>query len=131
MTTLYRKQGRRYFPVAETEAFAGIPLGNWYVRVKPGVVRSMPVDLPNNAVIEHAVAGVEEAMVSAMLERCKPELDGRFVPAEQTLAYRRAWEAWKKEVGDTPIHFTGVSMVDVVRAGLKVLRDKIEDASES
>ena len=67
----------------------------------------------------------EEAMVEAMRKR--QEVTGvgvRHVPESERAKYQRAWDAWKAIVGDVPLYFEGVSMHDVVTAGLDVLRRK-------
>lgn len=123
--TLYEKRGRRYYPVSERETFDGIPEGWWLVRVQPGLRSSRRIVAPDTVGLEAAMFLAEEAMVEAMRKR--QEVTGvsvRHVPENERAKYQRAWEAWKAIVGDVPLYFEGVSMHDVVAAGLDVLRRK-------
>lgn len=126
MTTYYVKNGRRYRAVAESDAFGAIPEGWWLVHVFPGGLSSRKSVTPDRPAVEAAIREAEDAMVEAMLKRCEPTGPGvRHVPEKDRPRYLRAWEAWKKIVGDVPMYFEGVSMHDVVDAGIAALRAKI------
>lgn len=132
MTTLYKKKGRRYYPAAETEVFDGVPEGWWLMRVQPGL-RSMRRTLdPAYAETEAALREAEDAMVDAMRVRCEPTgPQTKHVPEKDRAKYMKAWEAWKAIVGDVPMYFEGVSMMDVVEAGLNAVRKKIVDSRKT
>ena len=129
---LYEKRGRRYFPVAERDAFDGVPKGWWLVHVVPGGMSARRVVDPAFAETEAAMRSAEEAMTEAMRARQEPQMDWRRVPVRSEARYKRAWEAWRREVGDDiGIFFEGVSMRDVVQAGLEALRREIANTKKS
>ena len=120
--TLYEKRGRRYVPVAEENAFAGIPEGWWLVHVKPGGLSSRRMLTPAHAEVEAAMRLAEDVMVEAM-RRKQGASDLNPRPYRDPAKARRAWKAWADIMGDeTMLCFDGVSMRDVVDAGLDALR---------
>lgn len=130
--TLYEKRGRRYYPVAERDALDGIPAGWWLVRVEPGLRSSRRILEPAIAECEAAMRIAEDDMIKAMLKRC--EVTGhqtKHMQSEhQKKKYLKAWEAWKAIVGDVPMYFEGVSMHDVVDAGIEALRARLKKDRE-
>lgn len=127
MTTLYAKNGRRYRPVAESDAFDALTEGWWLVRVAPGSKSMRKLVEPAHAELEAAMRGARDAMVEAMREKQTPTgPDVRHVPEHQRAKYQRAWDAWVAIVGDVPLYFEGVSMHDVVNAGLDAVRRAVE-----
>lgn len=123
--TLYEKRGRRYVPVAERDAFDGIPLGWYLVNIRSGGMSARRVTElePDHAALEAAMVEAEGAMVAAMnaANVCAP--DERGLSREQIASRRRGWKAWMQETGEgPPLAFRGVSMIDVVRAGLDAVR---------
>lgn len=133
MPTLYEKRGRRYYPVAEQQVFDSIPGGHWLVSVYPGVRTQRRILEPSIAEAEAAIEQAAEAMVAAMNEANRPTFDlrrtvaggYRAVTPEETERYKRAYKAWSDIVGDQPLCFNGVSMYDVVQAGIDVLRKRM------
>lgn len=123
MTTYYEKRGRRYYPIAERDAFYAIPEGDWLVHVRPGLRSSKKLIEPAYPELEAAMRVAEEAMVKAMYGSSTERLeDKRYCPADRELA-RKGWEAWKAVVGDRPIYCTSDSMLEVVRAGIRAVRE--------
>jgi hypothetical protein len=124
MTTYYEKRGRRYIPVAETEIYAGFPKGYYLVSIEPGLTSVTRTVEPDYAAVEHAMRHAMTEMVAAMHKACEcrgPQM--KYLSPEQKQKYLRGWEAWVREVGeDVPMYFEGVSMHDVVDAGIKALR---------
>lgn len=126
MTTFYEKRGRRYVPVAETDTYHGLTKGSYLVVVAPGSTSVRRLAEPAIPEIEAAMLVAEEAMVGAMYEAAKCKPDTRKMPPRLKAKYDRAWEAWKTIIGkDAPIYFEGVSMQDVVEAGLQALRKRM------
>ncbi len=123
MTTLYEKRGRNYRPVAESETYSSLTEGWYLVHVRPGTTSVKRLIEPAYAELEAAIKVATDAMVDAMRERQVPTgPDVRHVPEHRREKYRRAWEAWKAIVGDVPLYFEGVSMHDIVKAGLDAVR---------
>ncbi len=124
MTVYYEKRGRRYVPVSESEIYRGLTEGYYLVQVRPGSTSTIRTTEPDYASVEHAMKYAAEAMVDAMFVAC--EIRGpktKHLTPEQKAKYARGWEAWVREVGeDVPMYFEGVSMRDVVEAGIKALR---------
>jgi hypothetical protein len=54
MATLYKKVGRRYIPVSDTEAYQGLPNGCWLIKVDHGSVQTRKCIEPANAALEFA-----------------------------------------------------------------------------
>lgn len=54
MATLYKKVGRRYIPVSDTEAYEGLPNGCWLIKVDNGSVQTRKCIEPANAALEFA-----------------------------------------------------------------------------
>lgn len=122
MTTFYVKRGRRYVPVAEHGEWPRMAHGFHLVEVRPGFVASRAVD-PALAELMAAARITESAMVAAMVARCLPDEPRNVTEADpkDQARYQLAWDAWRTIVGPEPMHFRGVSMVDVVRAGVDAL----------
>lgn len=126
--TLYRRVGRRYQPVAEMEALSGIPEGWWLVHVQPGCTSSRRMITPDYAEFEAAARVAEKEMVEAMHARCALKPDVQHVPEKDRPRYKRAYEAWRAIIGEVvSLRFEGVSMADVVAAGIDVVRKKFEE----
>lgn len=124
MTTYYEKRGRRYYPIAERDAFDAIPEGDWLVCVKPGLRSARRMIKPAYPEIEAAIKVAQDAMLEAMYKaRQCDKLDASRISEKDRERYRKAFEAWKAIVGDVPLYFEGVSMHDVIEAGLDALRE--------
>lgn len=128
MTTLYEKRGRRYVPVAEREQYDARSHGWWLLHVAPGR-QSWAMVEPNRAAVEAAMRIAENAMVAAMQRACSIEdraARGMTKDPDRNARWMKAWRAWEKAAGEElPQVFRGVSMVDVVRAGLDALRKEM------
>jgi hypothetical protein len=126
VTTYYEKRGRRYYPVAESDSrYYEIRKHGFYLEhVKPGSTSRTPID-PKMAEVEAAMRLAYNAMIEAMHARCTPTgPQTRHVPEREKAKYQKAWDAWAAIVGDVPMYFEGVSMHDVVAAGLEALRQE-------
>ena len=52
--TLYKKVGKRYYPIRETEAYEGLPNGSWLVHIEDGSIQCRKNIEPANAALEFA-----------------------------------------------------------------------------
>jgi len=123
VTTYYEKRGRRYLPVLESDVYAAFPEGHYLVSIQPGLKSITRAVEPDHAAVEHAMRHAATAMTEAMRKACEclPPTRRPLTPKQ-----KRGWEAWKREVGDDAMfYFDGVSMQDVVDAGIKALREKM------
>ncbi len=124
--TLYEKRGRRYVPVAEMDAFGGMTEGTYLVVVRPGSgLSALRVVEPASAEVEAALHTARGAMVEAMRAQCTAGRDEVRADVDAP-TLRRAWAAWRAIAGDVTMHFRGVSMVDVVDAGIAVIRAQVK-----
>jgi len=131
MTTLYEKRAGRYYPVRDTAACDGLGLGSHVVTVMKtadGCTLTSyrgPI-IPAFASVLAAVPFAREAMMSAMNAANRVERPAR---RPMTAKQRRAWKAYQAvmaEDKDVPLIFEGVSMHDVVDAGIKALEAQME-----
>jgi len=130
MSTLFEKKGRRYYPVRDTAAYDGCGLGSWVVTVQKSdgcTLTSMQrLVKPAHAEVLAAIAHVREAMLSAMTTANHIE---RPVNRPMSAKQKRAWAAYQAvmaEDKDVPMAFEGVSMHDIVDAGVRALEQAIE-----
>ena len=115
---LYKKVGRRYKPVNDPWAYDGLREGHWHVWVRPGSVTIREFVFPNKYEVLAAIEEVKEAMIEAMLKHNTVKLQAI------TKKEKKAAAAYRAIMGpDAPLVFEGASMLDVVEAGIKVLRD--------
>jgi len=126
MTTLFEKRGNRYHPVRDTAACDGLGLGSHVVTVmktEDGCTLTSyrgPI-IPAFASVLAAIPFAREAMLSAMVAANRIE---RPTNRTMTAKQKRAWAAYKvvmAEDAEVPMCFEGVSMHDVVDAGIKAL----------
>lgn len=128
MTTYYAKRGRRYIPVAEHQTYDTLTEGTYLVVVKPGSRSMTRLVQPASGEVEAAIRIAEQAMVEAMraMNESPGEPVGLSTEAEKALA-KKAYAAYTAVVGkDRMLHFRGVSMYDVVQAGIKALRESLK-----
>lgn len=128
MTTLYEKRGRRYHAIAEQDTNPFWTAGYWLVHVRPGLRTTRQILDPVFADVEAALLCAEEAMCRALVQ----ELD-KVEPATTSPAvlkkHEAAWKLYKEAMGEEyEVVFRRTSVVDVVAAGLKAVREQIEKA---
>lgn len=126
MPTLYEKRGRRYVPIAEQDTNPFWTEGYWLVHVRPGLRTTRQILDPAFADVEAAFVEAEDAMAKALVE----ELD-KVTPANSTAIslknHEKAWALYKEAMGEEYDYvFRRPSPVDIVRAGLQVVRECIE-----
>ena len=95
MTTLYKKVGRRYKPVAEHEEWDSYPEGAHLVMCRPGgTLRRFNVD-PDRAGLLAAAEPLRDQIRALMMELHRMRPTRRPV----TLAQRAAWRRFQKAMG--------------------------------
>jgi hypothetical protein len=128
MTTYYKKQGRKYVPVMESEMWSGDakPLGFHLVHVKPGSTSWNFRINPDLVEVIAATKIIKDAMIDKMFEVNKGKLNENRYPEHVREKAKKAWKAWLEIMGeDVPMSFEGVSMHDLVEAGIKELENHL------
>ena len=128
MTTLYKKVGRRYEPVAEysNEAIDSFPRGTHLVMCYPGgQSRRFNID-PNYAAMIAAGRVAEDAICESM--RKASEMKPQRTPI--TLGQKKAWEKLAKEFGDELCPLTYGSIRDHAEAGIKAMQEEADKLME-
>lgn len=122
MTTIYKKQGRRYVEIGryENESLY-YPHGASLVFARPGGSLTRYNIEPAHAGLLAAAEPMRDAMVEAMRKASEMKLAthaGKPITAKQ----RKAWEAYKAIAGEqSSLQLQGASIQDIVDAGIKVL----------
>lgn len=93
MTTLYKKVGRRYRPVAEHEGWDSYPEGAYLVVCRPGsTMRRFDID-PDRAGLLAAAEPLRDHIRALMVELHKMRPTRRPVTMQQAAAWRRFQKA--------------------------------------
>lgn len=129
MTTIYRKQGRRYVEVGWHDPQATYyPHGAHLVVSKPGSTLTLYRIDPDHATLLAAAQTMRAAMIEAIYkaDRMRPAVMGNRRPlTEKELA---GWEAYKAIAGEPQsLALEGASLSDVIDAGIAVLVDAIKE----
>ena len=95
MTTLYKKVGRRYRPVAEHEEWDSYPEGAHLVVCRPGsTMRRFNID-PDRAGLLAAAEPLRDQIQALVVEKMRMRPTKRPL----TLKQRQAWETFKGVMG--------------------------------
>ena len=95
MTTLYKKVGRRYRPVAEHEEWDSYPEGAHLVVCRPGsTMRRFDID-PDRAGLLAAAEPLRDQIMAIVVEKMRMRPTKRPL----TLKQRQAWETFKGVMG--------------------------------
>jgi hypothetical protein len=124
MSTLYKKVGRRYVPVAEydNEVVDSFPKGTHLVMCYPGgQSRRFNID-PNYAAMIAAGRVAEDAICKAINKAA--ELRPQRTPL--TVEQKQAWEALAKAFGDELTTLRGLSIHDCAEAGVKAMQTEAD-----
>lgn len=124
MSTLYKKVGRRYVPVAEydNEVLDSFPKGTHLVICYPGgQSRRFNID-PNYAAMIAAGRVAEDAICKAINKAA--ELRPQRTPL--TFEQKQAWEALAKAFGDELTTLRGLSIHDCAEAGVKAMQTEAD-----
>ena len=115
---LYRKVGRRYVRENDPWGYDGLREGQHHVWVRPNSVTIREFVVPSNHSVSAAIEEVREAMMDAVQEANKSRPRNRSLSAKET----RAIKAYREVMGkDAEMIFDGISMWDLVDAGIRVL----------
>jgi hypothetical protein len=116
----YKKQGRRYVPVAEydNELLDSFPKGDHLVSVYPGGSSRRFKINPNYVALIAAGRVAEDAMCKAI--HTASEMRPRQTPI--TEGQRRAWKKLAKEFGDDLATLQINSARDIAEAGVKAMQ---------
>ena len=124
MSTLYKKVGRMFVPVAEysNEAIDSFPKGTHLVISYPGgQSRRYNID-PNYAVMIAAGRVAEDAICRAISKAS--EMRPQRTPI--TLGQQRAWKKLAKEFGDELATLNGLCIRDCAEAGVKAMQQEAD-----
>ena len=96
--TLYKKDGRKYIAVKETEVFDGIPHGYWFVNVYKGGRQAQPVPDFDKAKFLSRISNLREELCTSLVKasECRPR--SQPITEEQ----KKAWEDFTKAMGGEP-----------------------------
>ena len=122
--SIYKKVGRRYVEIGVHEHVPFYyPIGSHMVVAREGGVLTRYNITPENSAVEAALERVSDAMAKAMTEatHLKP------TKMEWTEKERAAIIDFEKATGGLrALQFEGVSMRDVINAGIDILRKGVE-----
>ena len=125
MSTYYIKKGRKYVPIAEDRTWDTIPLGYHVVCVKPGLTSWKFRVSPELATFEAASQIAKEAMLERMMKVNEMKISPKHYPEYLRPKLEKAYKAWKDIMGvDIPLSFQGVSMSDVIEAGIDAVKEE-------
>lgn len=123
MTTLYRKEGRRYHPVRDTDAYEGLHNGTWVVIVEDGM-RSTIRSVDTLPTLEQIAAAKQVAeLIAAEIMR-----HYRARPASEPLSPKeqRAVKAYMDVMGpDAMLRMTLPSAMEIAEKVAEALVAKI------
>jgi len=128
MTTHYRKVGRKYVPVSDTEAWEGLDNGAWLVVVDNGrrCARALLDTRRHSANLLAALADLEDQLATAIVEASRTDTPRLLTKREQ-----RAWRAWVDALGEErPITVSRPSAVDIARRAVQAIQDKLAECTE-
>jgi len=118
---LYRKVGRRYVRANDPWAYDGLQEGHWHVWVRSGLVTIREFVLPHRREVSATIEEVREGMIAAMNKVNKSRPTSRSLTGKEA----KAIAAYRKVMGEeVDLAFDGISMGDLVDAGIKVLQDE-------
>jgi len=123
-TTLYRKEGRRYVPVAEHDPvyLDSFPSGDHLVSVRPGCSsRRFRID-PALAPMIAAGIYAEDAISRAVQRASEMRPHNRPITVKQ----KKAWDALAKAFGSDRYYVEIPSAREIAEAGVKAMAEEAE-----
>jgi hypothetical protein len=120
----YRKEGRRYIPVAEydNELLDSFPKGDHLVSVYPGgTSRRFKID-PAYAPMIAAGRVAEDKICRAIAKAAELRPPRSPITPQQ----KKAWEALAKAFGDELCTLQGLSIHDCAEAGIKAMQEEAD-----
>lgn len=128
VTTYYEKRGRRYVPIAEDARFDALTEGHYLVVIKPGLRSMTRLVEPASGEVEAAIRVARVAMEEAMAAANRSSGEAMGLPTkEDKERAERAYQAWLGVMGERwSVSYRGVSMHDIVEAGIQALRKEMQ-----
>jgi hypothetical protein len=122
MTTLYKKQGRRYVPVGEytPEWDNNFPDGVHIVVTKPGISSRRYKINPAFAPLIAAGLYAEDAMARAISDASAAQPSKQPLSADEMAA----WKHMEKVFGDKLMYISYPSAFDIAQAGIKAMQEE-------
>jgi hypothetical protein len=113
MTTLYRKEGRKYVPCAEysPEVMDSMPEGSHLVVVQPGIKSIRYSVQPAFAPVMAVIALHRDLLAKAASEATRPRPMRKLTPREH-----RAWQAYQAATGNDSLTLTTGCAMGIVDA---------------
>ena len=121
--TLYKKEGRKYIPVRDTDAIEGLHNGAWLVIIGKGSRRIRQCVKPDYVSVQAACCGVEHLLRDKLVELNNK----KSLRSKEELTEEQA-EAWNKlrslMVGEMTI-IEGPSIQDTINEFLRFVEEKV------
>mgnify|MGYP003336842254 FL=1 len=128
MTTLYRKQGRRYVPVSEYDPvnLDSFPAGDHLVSVRPGITsRRFRID-PALAPMIAASLYAEDAISHAIMRASELRLNYKCRDKPFKPGQKEAWDNLVRVFGDDARQLEWPSIRECAEAGARALIEEAE-----
>ena len=123
--TLYKKEGKRYIPVRDTDAMEGLANGAWLVIVKDGSIKVRQSINPDYVSLEAACEGVEDLLRDKLIELSnKKSLQS---PKKLTKEQAKAWNKLQKLLKREMVVVEGPSIPTIVNDFLNFIEDKVTE----
>jgi hypothetical protein len=119
--TLYKKVGKKFIPVAETEVIHSYPEGFYLVRIKPGCTSTAPLKLhPRYAQLEAALMHFKDELVDGLRDASEVKTN-KPITEEQ----RAAWDNMLAVFGDESRMFHYAALYDIATVAIEKIQDRI------
>lgn len=121
--TLYKKEGRKYIPVRDTDAIEGLHNGAWLVIVKDGSRRICQCINPDYVSVQAACHGAEHLLRDKLVElNNKKSLQS---PKELTKEQAKAWNKLQSLMVGQMTIIEGPCIQDIVNEFLRFVEEKV------
>lgn len=121
--TLYRKEGRKYIPIRDTDALEGLSNGSWLITVKDGSTSIRQSIKPNFADVQAACQESSRLLIDKLLE-LNNEKDLRS-PKRLTEEQAKVWNKLQKLLAKETVVVQSLSVQDVVNEFLRFVEAKV------
>ena len=128
--TLYRKVGRRYQPMADSELFCPHKAGAYLVYVRPGSTQIFHSIAPANAEVIAAMSTAKEAMVKAISEKSRPVLGKAEPTSKRQLAAYQAYCDVMYNGEDNGLTLVIPCYNDIIEAGIDALKEAMKEGDD-
>jgi hypothetical protein len=121
MSTLYKKIGRRYVPICDSEAYQGLSNGCWLVTVEKGSVRTKQAIQPANAALEFAAILKTQKIVDYLYQVSQARPTSTPLTKKQQELFKRIQKLPPK---DQLLHWQYDSLQDMAEKILEKILEK-------